>query len=314
MSRHIPLIRRPRIPTRSGWVLVALAAHTSWGAYPVLARYLQVVSDLPTMSLIVTGNIFVFIALALVTFRRLDPRVFRSPILWMFALVVVSRAITNLLAVRFTQAIYVQLITLMTPFLVAFLSATLLHDRIPPYTGRATATSLIGALLMMSKDLTPSNTKLALSSADGIGIALALASSLFLALYMILVRRAAQHNISGEALLITQMVTIISIATILSLLLGEDWHRWQALSRRDWYVFAGFVLGVLVGGNVTQISALQHLGAPLVSSLLAWRLVSALAFGALLLGERLTSVWQVTGALIVLVTITWYLRQQRGRE
>ncbi len=44
---------------------------------------------------------------------------------------------------------------------------------------------------------------------------------------------------------------------------------------------------------------------------MAWRLISALALGALLLGERLTSLWQVLGAVIVLVTITVYLRRQR---
>ncbi|MCP5099024.1 MAG: EamA family transporter, partial [Chloroflexi bacterium] len=35
-----------------------------------------------------------------------------------------------------------------------------------------------------------------------------------------------------------------------------------------------------------------------------------LLFGALLLGERFTYVWQILGAGIVIITITWYLRQQ----
>jgi len=43
---------------------------------------------------------------------------------------------------------------------------------------------------------------------------------------------------------------------------------------------------------------------------MAWRLVSALLFASLLLGERLSSWVQVLGAVIVLVTITWYLWQQ----
>lgn len=78
----------------------------------------------------------------------------------------------------------------------------------------------------------------------------------------------------------------------------------------DWLVFAAFSLGVLLGANLGQINALRYLGAPLVSSMLASRLVSALIVGALLLGERLTSLWQLLGAGVVLVTITWYLRQQ----
>jgi drug/metabolite transporter (DMT)-like permease len=73
-------------------------------------------------------------------------------------------------------------------------------------------------------------------------------------------------------------------------------------------------LGVLVGANLGQIVALRRLGAPLVSSLLAWRLVSAMVVGVLLLDERLTSPWQALGAGAVLVTITWYLWQQRVVE
>jgi hypothetical protein len=38
--------------------------------------------------------------------------------------------------------------------------------------------------------------------------------------------------------------------------------------------------------------------------------VSALLFGAFLLNERLSSAWQLLGAAIVFVTLTWYLRQR----
>jgi hypothetical protein len=37
--------------------------------------------------------------------------IFRSRILWIFAIIVFTRAVTNMLAARFTLAIYVQLIT-----------------------------------------------------------------------------------------------------------------------------------------------------------------------------------------------------------
>ena len=47
-----------------------------------------------------------------------------------------------------------------------------------------------------------------------------------------------------------------------------------------------------------------------MSSIMAWRLVSALILGNIVLGERLQTVWQVVGAIIVLVTITWYLSRQ----
>jgi drug/metabolite transporter (DMT)-like permease len=52
------------------------------------------------------------------------------------------------------------------------------------------------------------------------------------------------------------------------------------------------------------------LGAPLVSSVMAWRLIATLALAAILLGERLDSWWQALGAVVVLITITGYLWRQ----
>ena len=308
-------------PTEAGgetlawvWVLVALAAHTGWGANPVFLRYLQTVSHLPSMSLLAVGNTLVLVLLALYVLPRLNLRAFRSPVLWLFPIIVVSRAITHMLATRFTLAIYVQLITLMTPFVVALLSTIFLRERLPRYTGRAITFSLMGALLMMSGDIGQEGLRLALTPSDWWGIGLALISTLSLATYMIVVRRTAQHQVPVTAVLVVQIGALVGVTGALSLLLGEDWSRWRALGTTDWLVFAAFTLGVLVGANLGQIGALRHLGAPLVSSLLGWRLVSALIVAGNFLGEQLTSFWQVMGALIVLVTITWYLWQQRDRR
>lgn len=296
------------------WILVALGAHTAWGAYPVLARYLQTVSLLPPLSLLAAGTVTALLVFMLLFRPRLAARHLRSPLLWTFAAIVVIRSITNLLATRFTLSIYVQLITLMTPFLVVLLGLTLFRLRIPPYTGRAITLALTGALLMMSGDIGQAGLRLALGAEDWLGIGLALASSFSLALYMILIRRTAQDRIPAETILILQLVAIMVVTAPLSLLFGEDWGRWRLLKTSDWLVYAAFSLGVLLGANVGQITALRHLGAPLVSSLMAWRLVSTLLVAALLLDERLTTLWQLLGAVIVLVTVTWYLWQQRPRN
>lgn len=291
-------------------MFVALGAHTGWGAYPVLARYLQTVSSLPSMALLALGNLIGLLLIAPWLAPRAGLHLLRAPTLWLFALVVVLRAITNVLAARYTLAIYVQLITLMTPFLVALLSATMFREPLPPATGWALGLSLGGALLMMSGDI--GQTGLGLNWSDGLGIGLALGSSLCLALYMLLVPRTVKAAVSGEAVFLVQLVALTVTSALLSLLLGEDWGRWAQIGVSDWLVFAAFILVVLLGANLGQISSLRHLGAPLVSSMMAWRLVSALAMAALLLGERLTSLWQAGGALVVLVTITWYLWRQRG--
>ncbi len=293
-----------------GWMLIALIAHTGWGAYPVLARYLQTVSNLPSMALLGLGNLIAVAIFAPFVWRRIDWRFLRSPVIWGFALVVVLRAITNLLAARFTLAIYVQLITLMTPLLVALLSAGLFRERLPTFTLPAIGLSAFGAALMMSGDL-DATAGITLSSSDWLGISMALASAICLALYMILVPRTVKSAVPGETVLLVQLMALTVTTGVISVVIGEDWGRFAAIGATDWAVFGAFVVFVLLGANLGQIASLRHLGAPLVSSTMAWRLIATLALAALLLGERLSSFWQALGAVIVLATITAYLWRQR---
>jgi drug/metabolite transporter (DMT)-like permease len=310
-EQTIPGTRREE--TRWLWVLIALAGHTGWGSYPVLARYLQTISDLPSMALLSLGSGLVLLVFAPFMWQHLDRSLVRSRLLWLLVLFVVGRSITNLLAARFTLAIYVQLVTLSVPFLVVLLGRLFFSEPIPRYTLHAITFSLTGSLLMLSSSSDVLHLwKIPLAPADWLGIGLALLSSICLATYMLLVRRSASHQLRGDVVLLVQLLANFSVATTASLLLGEDWSRWTTTGPMDWLVFALFAFGVLLGSNLGQIMALRHLGAPFVSSMLGWRLVSVLVMAALLLGERLTTIWQFVGALIVLVTITWYVRQQRG--
>ena len=223
---------------------------------------------------------------------------------------VVLRGITNLLANRFTLSIYAQLIYLMTPFLVALMSRVFLREMLPKFTMRALVIALVGALLMMSGDIGAVGGETAVYRNDPLGIAMAVASSIALAVYMIVVRRTAKHRAPGEALLMVHLISLFSFSLIASLIFREDWGQWQQLGSLDWIVFGLLAGGVLLGANLGQIRSIQHLGAPLVSNMMAGRLISALLFGGLLLQERLTSLWEVIGMVVVIVTITWYLWQQ----
>jgi len=296
-----------------GWVLAALIAHTGWGIYPVLGRYMQTVSGLPSMSILVIGGIPMLILMFVYVIPRHGLQVFRSKLIWLLALVVVIRSITNLLSARFTLAIYVQLITLMTPFIVVIFNRTFLHERAPAYTGRAMTLSFIGAVMMMSAGIGATGIHFNFTHSDWLGLGLALASSLSLAFYMIIIRGTARQQIPVDAVLVFQSVAIMASALAISLIIGEDWSQWTRIGSGDWLVVVAYILLVIFGANGLQIGALRHLGAPMVSSMMAWRLVSALIVGGILLGEELTTLWQLTGALLVLVTITWYLWQQRGR-
>ncbi len=292
-----------------GWYVAALAAHTGWGLYPVLGRYLQTVSGLPSMSVLVLGGIPMMIWFFGVILPRHGWRIYAMPVLWVFGAVTVLRSITNILSQRYTLAIYVQLIGLLTPFLVVALSNLVLKERAPRFTLPAIVLSTIGALLMMSS-IDAGGLTFTLTPSDWIGIGMALTSSLFLAMYMILVRRTAGIQISAVAVLAFQTVLIQIVALVISWLLQESWEQWLVIEPHDWAVFIAYVLVVVVGANGLQIASIRRLGAPLVSSLMGWRLVATLGAGMLLLNEHLTSPWQAAGMLLVLATVTWYLRQQ----
>lgn len=298
--------------SRMVWIGVALLSHFGWGAYPVLVRYLQTKSGLPALSINAAANIIVLAILAFVVLPRIDWRFFRARFAWVFGVVIILRSTTNILAPRYTLAMYAQLMTLMTPFIVALLSATFMHEQLPRYTGRALALSFVGAT-MMTLAASSQGVRISLTTDDWIGIGLALTSAFFLAIYMIFTRRAFSYHATEQSLLAFQSFVLMVSMIIGGWLVGEDWSRWATIGISDWLVFLAFALLVILGGNLLQMSALRRLSAPLVTALLASRLIATLIVGALLLGEYLTSIWQFAGAIIVFITITWYLWQQRAK-
>lgn len=294
------------------WLTLALIAQLGWGAYPALLRYLQTVSHIPSLSLLAVGNGLVLSLVLAVRWRQIEWRIFRLPLLWLFGGLVVLRGITNLLATRYTLAIYAQLIYLMTPFIVALLSRLVLHEQLPRHTFKALTLCLVGAVLLLSGNLVEVVGETAVTRNDFLGISLALASSFFLALYMIVTRRTAKHQASGDSLLLVHLTALALFSGVTSAVLQEDWQQWGNLQPVDWLVFGLFALGVLLGANLGQIRSIQQLGAPLVSSMMATRLISALLVGSWLLHEHLTSGWQLLGIVVVFATLTWYLRQRNG--
>lgn len=274
-----------------------------------MARYLQTVLHLPTFSILALGNFIVLVVLGRYLWKRTDWHIIQLPIVWLFMGIVVIRSITNIASARFTLSIYVQLITQATPFIVILISTLAFREKLPRFTIPAICAALVGALMMIGTNFgTVANDP---TRQDLLGVSLALASVIALAIYMVLIRRTVKYNVSGEALLGVQLISIAGVGAAASWLTGEDWNRYAELGISGWIVFLIFTFVVFLWANFGQIQSIQHIGAPFVSSLLAFRLVSALLFAALILNEHLQSIWQMAGAGIVLTTITWYLWQQR---
>ena len=293
------------------WLVAALLAHTGWGLAPVFSRYLQVVAGLPSMSILAVLSLPLFCAFFIFTLPKYGTKFLRSRTLWIIAGLHTLRVGSNMMAAKFTEATFIQLIGLTTPFMVVVLSWVILRENAPRYTKRAIALTFIGAILVLSADVGTGGLRFDLSRSDYIGMSFAVAVTIFLSLYMIMIRKGAKANLPPMQMLIFQGGFMIIPTLIASLLLGEDWGTWLTISPQAALIVAMFALVVTILSNTLNINAIARIGAPAVSSLMPWRLIVTLATAWIVLGERLDSVWQVLGAAIVFLTVTWYLWMRR---
>jgi drug/metabolite transporter (DMT)-like permease len=288
---------------------LALISHTLWGSYPVLAKLLMNGFSVPPLVLVATGQTVAVLTSAVLARRHLRWSLLLRPALLGVGLVATLRVITNILAINYTLAIYVQLINLLTPFGVALLGSLVFSELPPPHTFKAMFVASLGALLVIVGD--PRQMSLRWGPTDGLGIGLALASVVMLALWTQLTRlNTHRHGLEPMTVFLIQASSVVAISGATSVAMGQDWSIWGRLPLRGWVLFAVIVGFIIVGGNILQITALSRLRAAFFASLSAWRLVVTLAGAALLLNEQLDSIWQVFGSVVVMVTVTLYLRQR----
>ena len=292
------------------WLLVALIAHTCWGISPVLARYLQNVVGLPSMSFLTVVGSPLLLTMLFFMLPRHGFGFINSSTLWTLGVLHVLRVASNLLAARFTLAINVQLFGLMTPFIVVGLNWLLLRETMPPYTKRAILATFVGAILMLASDISRTSINFNLELNDRIGIGLAIGTGVLFALHMMVVRRGAQNNLHPSQMLVFQGSMLTPPALVTSFLLKEDWAPWLRLPTIDILAILVFIVLVPIGANISNITSIARIGAPAVSSLMPWRLVVTLAIGWLVLNEKLVNSWEVIGAITVFLAVGWYLLMQ----
>lgn len=298
-----------RIPTF--WLVAALLGHTAWGIYPVLARYLQIEASLPGLTLLTVANGFAMVVMIGVVAWRGEFKQLLIRAGWLVALFAALRAITNVLAARYAPAAQVTLIGLLTPPLVAIMGKWWFDDPPPPNTGLILAISGVGALIMLSGDLQDAAFWQMESTTSWVGIALAVTSSVMLALYMLSVRRTSKHGISSEATFLLQLIAVVGTATPLALFGDIGIEAWQAMSMTHWVALLVFALGIVIGANLLQVYTLRKLGAPLVTTVQAWRLPMTAIAAGIVLGEWLNTPTELLGAALTAVSVTWYLVRQR---
>ena len=119
---------------------------------------------------------------------------------------------------------------------------------------------------------------------------------------------------SRTAAYFQQTLALVILYVSLSLLGGDDWGILLKQPTQVWVGIAALALVVLVGAALLQIWALSQINAALFSTLISWRLVVALIAAWLLSGERLSSVWQIVGVVLVMAAVTAFLAYQAFRR
>ena len=319
LNDNVELRRATPIATgklRYLYFLFAILGHVLWGMYAPLSRFLQRKAKLPPLSMIFLVSFMSFFAMHVYfcSFGKIQfKQLYTNKRLWMMSVIVCLRSITNVYSTRFTRAVFVQLIGLLCPFVVAALTRFWLKDALPPFTIVSVIFSLVGVLLMMSGNLSNGEVFDHLSLYDLLGVCLQLVSVMFLSLFLVLVKR--NSDLGREQVLISQFFVVLLVFPPVSLSIGEEWSEWTVLSLSQWAIVFFFGFGVFALGNTFQLGAIAKLGsASLVATFLPVRLVSALLLSMLLLDEHIENVFQAIGALIVFITLAFYLTMQATNQ
>jgi drug/metabolite transporter (DMT)-like permease len=297
-------------------LLLAVAAHLSWGTYPVISKLLM--QHVPTFLLVAGG--YVLALLLIMPWRPLWQwqGLFTGSTAWLLMITSSIRMVTNMLALKYTRVAYVQLIYLLTPYVVALMGSKFFKERVPPYTILALLISTLGSLLVILggngwstnwKNLTPH-----LTPGEFGGVILSIISTFFLAFYMLLTRYSqtqATHQADEFTVFIQQAVALMVTGFVLAIVTRELnlVNLNEILNLPVIGLFIIFVGLNLVSGNFLQIAGLRRLGTPLFTSLIGVRLIVALALAALMLREYV-NVIQLSGAGIVIVAVTGYMLLQ----
>jgi drug/metabolite transporter (DMT)-like permease len=160
-----------------------------------------------------------------------------------------------------------------------------------------------------------------LTRRDFIGMMLALASTFFISVYMIMLRlcktntscKASAWLTEGENFFLYQNAATLFTFIVPSLML-EDWSHWLSLTLFDWFLFIMFSVLIMLVATLASIVSIQKLGPSTVGSTTSVRMISAIIFSGFMLGESLQSAYQVIGSLIVLVSVSLFLYWQNKQQ
>lgn len=319
------------------WLSLAVLSHIGWGVYPVFGRYLQVRSHPPLGTLQVLFSISFISIVLLAAWSLFDIRYRGGPIpfagihrpnepggrlvdfraaKWskltgtiVMGSALAARALSNMYSARFTQARWVQMLNMLSPFFVGAVSHWVLKQPLADKFVPTLVLMTVGAGLTVGGGAA-NQSKSVEDPFDGwdvLGLTLALISAVSLAGYMLGVFYTKGVLTESEVLYVNYLLFVVVLAPFTFGLERGPWAGLFSFSAFDWMILFTYAVFIYLGSNLCQQMVIRALGAPVTAMFLSTRLVSACAFGYLLLGERITSPLEWIGLCLTGVTITIYL-------
>ena len=265
--------------------LLVLSSAAAYGAMPILAR-LAFADGVGVAALLAYR--FLFATLLFLLLRRRGGAALplrRRLVLWALGVLFLGNALCYFLALERVPVSLLTLLVYTYPVLVTLLSAAL---GLEPLTLRNLAAA---GLAFGGGALTAGS----IASADPLGVALALATAVIYALYMVLATRFARDAASEDAALHVSQVALVAYGAWAGLrgelVLHTTPRAWAALA------VIGEVCTVLALRGF--LAGLALVGPARASVLSSFELVVAVALAMLFLGERPGSRVLIGGALIV---------------
>eukprot|EP00771_Trimastix_marina_P002866 gnl/Trimastix_PCT/4031.p1 GENE.gnl/Trimastix_PCT/4031~~gnl/Trimastix_PCT/4031.p1 ORF type:complete len:391 (+),score=62.64 gnl/Trimastix_PCT/4031:262-1434(+) len=264
----------------------------------------------------------------------------KIPMIWLTAVFIMIRSCLTAVSCAMIDGAYVQLMALLTPFWTAYGARLIFKEPLPPCILLAMIATAIGGFLTIGGDaivkaamgshphknlVTALLIEAGVKSSHGgwnfwatLGLILVTVSTFFQAgAFICLSRVMSRKGLSSGTIYFAQSVVISVSSFILSPIFGERWFGepaghlypmgYDKLDGRSWFAYFFIVFVVLFGGNYCQMFSARFLGAPMMSSMLAVRLVCSVALCQLFICEGFTCWLQYIGALITIVTVTVFL-------
>jgi drug/metabolite transporter (DMT)-like permease len=284
---------------------LSLGSHVMLGLYVVMAKF-HFIRYPPFALLSLASGCSLLITVPILGKGHSWHELRRASI-WLIGSIAVIRSITKMLAVQYTEANFVQLIDLFVPLLTALLGGILLKEKLPPNTIPAIIVISIGTYMVITVD--PFHVRLPGGDNTLLGLGLAAASSLSMAALVVATSFMTRDRFHPSNIYIQSAFLLFVVYALLSWAAGESLDSLLHVRPEDIPGLALFIVVVGLGGVLSNF-AISKTHTAVYSTMLSSRLVVTLIVGRVLLEERLESIYQIFGALIVIVALTIYLLRQ----